>query len=141
MISSSYWHRDGWARIYLGRFGRVPIHRWAAAAGAVVVFVLAYAGTFTILFHQAAFMAKPGDPLVVVFPQDTTVATAVEQLGSAGTIVSSTVGMPWFYRVEVIDEAAVEALAGVAWVMRIPGQPTLKGCFSVLTDDDGQYGR
>lgn len=95
----------------------------------------AYGATFTIALHNAAFAADPGDRLAVVFPRGTAVDTALVTLGEAGTLLSGTGGLPWFYQVEVLDREAAARLSENAWVMRIPGDPEYTGCYTVPLPD------
>lgn len=104
--------------------------RWAAAALLAATLVVAHAGPLALVLHQAAYVAEPGDSLVVVFPPRMPVDAAVGVLGAAGTVLSDAVGMPWFYRVRVVDGAAAHRLSDHGWVMRIPGPPRFAGCFA-----------
>lgn len=106
--------------------------RWLTASLLLAAFVLAYGGTLGYLFHEAAFLTQPGDRLVVVFPPDTPVATALERLGTAGATLTGTTGLPGFYQAEALDDTAADRLAPHAWVMRIPGQPTFAGCIAFV---------
>jgi hypothetical protein len=114
--------------------GQPPVVRLALAAAVLVVFVAAYAGTLSIVLHQAALLAQPGDRLVVRFSRSTPVDEALGRVGSAGTVLTGTRGMPWFYQVDVVEAAAGRRLAQEGWVLRVPQQPTLQGCFAVLSD-------
>lgn len=108
------------------------IRHWLAALLLLGAFVLAYGGTLGYLFHEASLLTQPGDRLVIIFPTDTPVATALEQLGSAGATLTGTTGMPWLYQARALDDSVAERLAPHAWVMRIPGQPTFAGCIAFV---------
>jgi hypothetical protein len=111
-----------------------PARRLALAVALLAGFFVAYGSTLSVVLNQAALLSQPGDRLIVVFPPDVPIATALQRLGSAGTVVSGSSGMPWFYQADVVDAAAAETLSESGWVMRIPQQPTLQGCFSMLTE-------
>lgn len=113
---------------------RACLRRGAAAAVLTTLFLLAYGGTLAAYLQQGAPLAQPGDRLLVVFPRDTDVPTALQRLGEAGAVLSDGTGAPPFYRAEVIDGAAGRRLAGDAWVLRLPRSPTLEGCFSLVTE-------
>jgi hypothetical protein len=113
---------------------RALLPRLGAAAALAAAFGAAYALTVGIILHQAALLSQPGDRLIVLFAPGTEVAAALEQLGSAGSVLSGTTGVPWFYQADVIDSAAAQRLAQRGLVLRIPQEPTLSGCFSVMTD-------
>ncbi|MEX0729951.1 MAG: hypothetical protein WD057_04145, partial [Aquisalimonadaceae bacterium] len=114
--------------------GGVRFRHCALATLLLAAFVLAYGGTLAYLFNQASFLTQPGDRLVVVFPPDTPVATALERLGTAGAVLSGTAGMPWYYQAEAVDTGVAERLVRNAWVMRIPGKPTFAGCVAFVTN-------
>ncbi len=103
--------------------------RGALAVVLLAAFALAHGGTVVLLMHQAAFLTAPGDRLMIVFPRETSTATALETLGAAGTIYMGS--SRWIHQAEVIDASAAERLARYAWVMRFPGRPALEGCFGV----------
>lgn len=133
MTSATFWHRDRQSDT-----GRSPsfatlCKRSALAALLLAVFALAYGGTVALLMHQAAFLAAPGDRLMVVFPRDTGTATALERIGAAGATYTGS--SRWIHQAEVIDASAAEQLARDAWVMRFPGRPALEGCFSVAREN------
>jgi hypothetical protein len=111
-----------------------PVVRITLAAAVLVVFFAAYAVTLSIVLHQAALLAQPGDRLVVRFSRSTPVDEALGRVGSAGTVLTGTRGLPWFYQVDVVEPAAGRRLAHDGWVLRVPQQPTLQGCFAVLSD-------
>jgi hypothetical protein len=100
----------------------------------LVVFCAGYGATLSVVLHQAALLAQPGDRVVVVFPPGTPVTVALQRLGSAGAVLSSPRGNPWFYQAEVVDAAAVQHLSAQGWLLRVPQEPTLAGCFGMLTE-------
>lgn len=116
------------------------VRRGLLALLVALVFVLAYGIVLTGYLHQGAALAGPGDRLLVAFPPATGTPEALATLGGAGTLVSGTLlsieGLPPVYRAEVIRSAAGETLAATAWALRIPRQPTLAGCFSLVTSGE-----
>ncbi len=116
------------------------VRRGLLALLVALVFVLAYGTVLAGYLHQGAALAGPGDRLLVAFPSATGTPEALAELGGAGTLVSGTLlsmeGLPTVYRAEVIRPAAGERLAATTWALRIPRQPTLAGCFSLVTSGE-----
>lgn len=119
---------------------KAPVRRVLLTLLVVLVFVLAYGTVLAGYLHQGAALAGPGDRLLVAFPPGTGTPEALVRLGGAGTLVSGTLfsggGLPTVYRAEVIVPTAGERLAATTWVLRIPRQPTLEGCFNLVTSGE-----
>lgn len=111
------------------------LRRAGAALGVTLVLAIAYAVPVSLVLREAAFLADPGDRLVVIFPPGTPTGAAVERLGAAGSVFSGTTRLPQVYRADVLDPQAARRLAERAWVMRIPAQPTLSSCFGLVAGE------
>ena len=107
------------------------MRRGFLASALLTTFVVAYGATLTLAFHNAAFLTEPGDRLIVIFPPGTSMPSALERMGAAGTVVVGDGAAGSIYRAEVIEQAAAERLTSQAWVMREPGKPYFQGCIPV----------
>ena len=83
-----------------------------------------------LAFHRAGLYALPGDRIVVWFAADTERAVALQQVGSAGAVLSRIGPLPGMYRVDVLDPAAPRQLAEHALVLRDPVDG-LAQCFGI----------